>query len=85
MTTIDLGRDCSAELRYLPNEDSPAGIMWGHPCDPSNHSQANWIPVGDTGHRWRLESLDPLTLSPSLLCRICGTHGFIRSGRWEPC
>jgi hypothetical protein len=28
-------------------------------------------------------SRDPLTLSPSLLCRQCGLHGWIRNGRWE--
>jgi hypothetical protein len=32
---------------------------------------------------WRVESHDPLTVSPSLLCGLCGRHGFIRSGRWE--
>lgn len=33
---------------------------------------------------WRVESWDPLTLSPSLLCTACGDHGFIREGRWVP-
>ncbi len=33
--------------------------------------------------RWTVESWDPLTLSPSLLCS-CGDHGFIREGRWVP-
>ena len=32
---------------------------------------------------WHVESLDPLTLSPSILCS-CGDHGFIRDGRWIP-
>jgi len=31
---------------------------------------------------WNVESTEPLTLSPSLLCRLCGDHGFIRAGRW---
>jgi len=31
---------------------------------------------------WHVESWEPLTLSPSLLCH-CGDHGFIRDGRWE--
>lgn len=31
--------------------------------------------------RWKVESLDPLTLSPSILCS-CGDHGFICEGRW---
>lgn len=32
---------------------------------------------------WTVESWEPLTLSPSLLCH-CGDHGFIREGRWVP-
>lgn len=32
--------------------------------------------------KWVMESKEPLTLSPSLLCRICGDHGFIRQGKW---
>lgn len=31
---------------------------------------------------WQVESWEPLTLSPSLLCRVCGDHGFIREGKW---
>lgn len=34
---------------------------------------------------WVVESLDPLTLSPSILDPDCGLHGYIRGGRWEPC
>lgn len=34
-----------------------------------------------TGPYWTVESWEPLTLSPSLLCH-CGNHGFIRDGRW---
>ena len=33
---------------------------------------------------WKVENDDPLTLSPSILCRACGDHGRIRSGKWEP-
>lgn len=33
---------------------------------------------------WQVESWDPLTLSPSLLCRLCNDHGFIKQGRWIP-
>ena len=35
------------------------------------------------GHdRWQVISEEPLTLSPSLLCRACGSHGWIRDGAW---
>lgn len=33
--------------------------------------------------KWQVEILDPVTISPSLLCP-CGHHGFLRNGRWEP-
>lgn len=31
---------------------------------------------------WQVISTDPLTLSPSLLCTRCGSHGWIRDGAW---
>lgn len=31
---------------------------------------------------WQVQSFEPLTCSPSILCRVCGDHGFIRDGRW---
>ncbi len=34
--------------------------------------------------KWTVESAEPLTLSPSLLCGLCGDHGFIREKRWVP-
>lgn len=34
---------------------------------------------------WQVVSYEPLTLSPSLLCRACGHHGYIRNGGWVPC
>ncbi len=33
---------------------------------------------------WTVESWEPLTLSPSLLCSACGHHGFVRDGHWIP-
>lgn len=40
-----------------------------------------YMPHADS---WDLIQEEPLTLSPSLLCRACGSHGFIREGRWVP-
>jgi hypothetical protein len=60
------------------------GIAYAHPCgnDPEHSS---YIPVhGRNDKGWRVVSKEPLTISPSLLCRRCGHHGFIRAGRWVP-
>jgi len=32
--------------------------------------------------KWQVVSMDPLHLEPSLLCRTCGDHGWIRNGKW---
>lgn len=57
---------------------------------------AGWIPFANADepfgttahpeHHWQVEDWNPetFTVSPSLLCRHCGDHGFIRNGRWEP-
>lgn len=34
--------------------------------------------------RWTLINFDPLTIAPSVLCRSCGDHGFVRDGKWVP-
>jgi len=36
------------------------------------------------GSKHTLVSADPLTVAPSLLCRRCEHHGWIREGRWVP-
>jgi hypothetical protein len=45
---------------------------------------ARKIQITSRDHYWKVESWEPLTLSPSLLCLSCGDHGFIREGRWVP-
>jgi hypothetical protein len=35
--------------------------------------------------KWTVESFDPLTISPSVLCTVCNHHGYIRDGRWVDC
>lgn len=43
-----------------------------------------WIDI-TSGRRHRVESRDPLTLAPSILCaQGCGFHGFVRDGHWVP-
>jgi hypothetical protein len=37
---------------------------------------------GSPRPEWDRVSDDPLELAPSILCRICGAHGWVRGGRW---
>lgn len=54
----------------------------GHPCEgcitfdsPTAQRISPKIP------KWIVESWEPLTISPSILCD-CGDHGFIWDGKW---
>lgn len=66
------------------------GIIEWHRCvDPEGVLAAGGVlfqnaPESLKGARWTLECESPLTLSPSVLCRTCGLHGWIREGRWVP-
>jgi len=85
ITDIDLGEGHSYEPTEYKGEF--CGILWKHPACPdyehipfTGGAWANEFKNGIT--TWECESKNPLTLSPSLLCRACNTHGFIRNGKW---
>lgn len=85
---IDLGDGHMLTLQTLEGEVSACVISHkkkdGTPC-------AGFLPF--TGRAWarsfdnrmptwEVISESPLTLSPSVQCRICGDHGFVRDGKW---
>jgi hypothetical protein len=69
--------------------DEHGNLYYTHDCPLlKDNPSAIALDVPQNAHvpadgKWQVESLDPVTLSPSLLCP-CGHHGFIRNGRWEP-
>jgi hypothetical protein len=70
------------------NPKSPTGRCQGF-CYVDTPETARIIPDGR--HRWQVLSWEPLTLAPSILCKSrnpdgteCGSHGYIRDGRWVP-
>jgi len=87
----DLGHDVRIMFTTCSGSDVPTGLVESHPSpvDGSGCEGSVTFDVpeaeGISGPRWTLVSLDPLHIEPSVLCRRCGWHGFIRNGRWEPC
>jgi len=87
---LDIGYGVS--IKFSEHKGGVVGIHERHPdkrdpthlCggfvffDGPNEVRRNGTPV------WKVESMNPLTLSPSILCRTCGNHGFIREGKWVP-
>lgn len=91
---VDIGHGVSVALAYYPTAaEMPgidpalagklAGLDYWHACR-DGVVRDGFIPLDDGVRGWRLDSREPLTISPSLLCRACGHHGWIKAGRWVP-
>ena len=82
--TKDPIEDCGGvriERRYL--DGNLEGIAWWHFCDGVEREDfMGTDPPWQDG--WVVEQVQPLTLSPSILCRVCQFHGHIREGKWIP-
>lgn len=82
-SSLDIGHSVVVELWRL--DGRLQGVAYTHPAGgkPGAPSCAGWVSVRpEDPDGWEVVSEEPLTLSPSLLCRACGHHGFIRVGRW---
>ena len=77
----DCGSNVKIERRYL--DGNLEGIAWWHICNGSEREDFMDVqPAWKDG--WVVEQVQPLTLSPSILCRACQFHGHIREGKWVP-
>jgi len=87
MTSSRLQLDArnAVELTGKTGKEGLFGLIWYHqrPDNAKTCSGCLSWDAADANH-WDLISLEPLTLSPSLLCNACGAHGFIREGKWVP-
>lgn len=54
-----------------------------HRCDRGERGVVICAPALQLGHGHTITSNDSLTITPSILCPDCGTHGFITNGRWQ--
>lgn len=92
---IALGHD-TYYTKKIDDDGTWIGIYEWHKCDPRDYynagyirfvrpdAESDYVRSSDFGIAWDVVGLEPLTLSPSLACGMCGHHGFIRDGRWWP-
>jgi hypothetical protein len=85
----DAGGGFSWCFYYADDKDDPVGIFEWHDCSGHQGDGPSSVPFDvpanahiENRHKWQVESLDPITISPSILCNLCGFHGFLREGRW---
>lgn len=71
------------ELALLFYGDGTVRIL--HECRLIGEDQLVCAPALQLTGGHRIEQLDPVTVSPSILCPDCDLHGFVRAGRWEAC
>lgn len=56
----------------------------GDPCESGIWLDRPGVEEIHEGSVWQVIQEEPLTLSPSLLCKRCGDHGYIENGAWRP-
>lgn len=87
---IDLGDDHRIVFTEYEGEKR-VGANLIHPRVEGKCSGQSWIVFeGRTWantfdgkiNTWKVEKEEPITISPSILCRACNDHGFIREGKW---
>jgi hypothetical protein len=86
---IDLG-DGVALLVYDPPAGGPHNVRVLHRCrswpdeqEPDGELVTITAPALHPDHQ--VHSLDPPTITASVLCPACGLHGFVTDGTWRPC
>lgn len=82
-TLVEVGSDI--QVAFYPGGDVGVRHMCNRSVRPRDGRTGIVAPrlQLDGGHR--IESTNPITISPSVACSDCGLHGFIRNGTWESC
>jgi hypothetical protein len=77
-------RTLNPQYEGIPDVERAGAIVW-HIDQRTGEEHAGSVQFDTaaplSGPKWTVESWEPLTISPSVLCS-CGDHGFIREGRW---
>jgi hypothetical protein len=85
---VDIGDDHA--ISFAEYEGERSGCTIWHTRPDNGEECAGWLSFAGrawsraipSAPAWTVESEDPLTLSPSVLCRACGDHGWVRNGKW---
>jgi hypothetical protein len=88
---IDIGG--GHEIAFVSYRDDPRAALNDYHKTPDGKdchgfisfrggAWANTFKDNPEHQAWDVQSWEPLTLTPSLLCRACGDHGHITNGKW---
>lgn len=84
---IDIGYD--HRIVYAQFKGETSGINYWHRTSGGDWCKgwvdfkgSKWSMSFGPDVGWTVVQKEPLTLAPSLACRVCGDHGFIQNGKW---
>lgn len=84
-------RELNPQYDGIPDVDR-FGLIYRHPAPDGSECSGSVVFEGEAARKvmpnhpqWTVDSWEPLTLSPSLLCTTCGHHGWIKNGAWAAC
>lgn len=63
-------------------DDDETHILWWHKCNHGEHHDLYPARLPNSQAGWTVVQKDPLTVTPSIMCGSCKTHGFITNGKW---
>lgn len=70
-------------IRHTRDEFGAEHWRFSHICTLARSGRVMRIaPLLQIGHGHEVLSTDPLHIEASILCEDCGTHGWVRDGRW---
>ena len=70
-------------VKQVFHEETDRGVLvFVHQCLDDDAPSEAVIRIGRRG--WHIDQREPLTLSPSIRCPRCGTHGYWQHGTWHP-
>lgn len=77
--SVDVG---SGHVVLFYRDGQNVTARFQHRCDRGARGVVICAPLLQVPHGHQVVSRDPLTISPSILCTDCGTHGFVTNGVW---
>lgn len=71
-------------IQDFPNEPEYNYVLWWHVCSTQPPLTGLWVPSGLSKHTITGSvAAGDLNVSPSILCKNCGRHGFIENMVWR--
>jgi hypothetical protein len=67
-------------VEWITQKGIIVGFFFTHPHSETKEECGGYVPLGKDD--WHIRKFYPLTISPSIDCNACKSHGNIVDGKW---